>query len=363
MPSSTTCAIPAIAKAYSLNITVVPPGPLGFVTAYPTGQPLPLAATVNSPQGFIVGNAAIVPAALNGSIDIFASNATNIVLDINGYYAVANDELANTAIGNLALQRNTTGADNIALGVGALRNNISGTFNTATGSFTLGNNSDGSANTANGHQALGNINGSGNVAVGFQAGLNVTSGSNNIHIGTNVRGDPSDDAIIRLGVVGTQKSFFVAGVRGVTTGKNDAIPVVIDSAGQLGTVSSSRRFKEEIQEMGDASRDLMRLRPVTFRYRNPFEDGSKPIQYGLIAEEVAEVYPELVARSADGQIETVKYQVLDSMLLNELQNQSRQLQHQAETIQRLETRLKALEALSSSGTGVPTASPSAGQYH
>jgi chromosome segregation ATPase len=80
--------------------------------------------------------------------------------------------------------------------------------------------------------------------------------------------------------------------------------------------------------MGEASRGLMRLRPVTFRYKNPFADGSKPIQYGLIAEEVAEVYPDLVARSADGQIETVKYQVLDSMLLNEVQHQQTEISSQ-----------------------------------
>jgi hypothetical protein len=114
--------------------------------------------------------------------------------------------------------------------------------------------------------------------------------------------------------------------------------VVIDSNGQLGTTSSSRRFKEDIEDMGAASRDLMRLRPVTYRYKQPFADGSKPIQYGLIAEEVAEVYPDLVAHSADGKIETVKYQVLDSMLLNELQRQ------QAE-ICRLEERLATLEAV------------------
>jgi hypothetical protein len=117
----------------------------------------------------------------------------------------------------------------------------------------------------------------------------------------------------------------VAGVRGVTTGNHDGVPVVIDSAGQLGTVNSSRRFKEDIQDMGEASRRLLSLRPVTFRYQKPFADGSKPLQYGLIAEEVAEVYPDLVAHSADGQIETVKYQVLDSMLLNEVQRQDSEL--------------------------------------
>jgi hypothetical protein len=179
------------------------------------------------------------------------------------------------------------------------------------------------------------------------------------------------------GVPYFQSSFFAAGIRGATTGNNDAIPVMIDSAGQLGTVSSSRRFKEDIQDMSDASDGLMSLRPVTFRYKRPFDDGAKPIQYGLIAEEVAEVYPDMVARSADGQIETVKYQLLDPMLLNEVQKQHQHAQQQDETIRRqqelvsqqqeqvlrqqqeigtLEARLAALEARLSAKSSA-TASP------
>jgi hypothetical protein len=166
--------------------------------------------------------------------------------------------------------------------------------------------------------------GTNNIALGNLAANVVSNGnSNNIHIGS--QGLAGDVNTIRIGTPGTQSSFFVAGVRGITTFNNNAIPVMIDSNGQLGTISSSRRFKEDIQDMGDASRDLMRLRPVTFRYKQPFADGSKPIQYGLIAEEVAEVYPDLVAYSADGQIETVKYQVLDSMLLNEFQHQQAEI--------------------------------------
>ena len=131
----------------------------------------------------------------------------------------------------------------------------------------------------------------------------------------------------------------------MTTANNDAVPVLIDSAGQLGTASSSRRYKEDIQDMGDASRGLMRLRPVTFRYQKPFADGSKPIQYGLIAEEVAKVYPDLVARSADGQIETVKYQVLDSMLLNEVQRQQAEIDAQKNQIRGLQQQIDELKSL------------------
>ena len=151
-------------------------------------------------------------------------------------------------------------------------------------------------------------------------------------------------------------SFFLAGVRGVTHSNNDAVNVVIDANGQLGTVSSSRRFKEDIQDMGEASsRPLAACAPSPVRYQQPYADGSKPIDYGLIAEEVAEVYPDLVARSADGQIETVKYQLLDSMLLNELQKEHQQVQQQFEEIRLLRIRLAALEQLLSSK--VPPATP------
>jgi len=367
MEASATCTIPAVAQAYSLNITVVPPGPLGFLTAYPTGQTLPLAATVNSPEGFIVGNAAIVPAGASGSIDLFASNATDVVVDINGYYAAIYGTPANNfALGPGALAANTTGTYNTAYGSQALQDNTKGSYNTATGSAALpvnttGDNNTafgalamqfnttGSSNTAIGYGALDlNTDGTGNIAVGYNALDNNTTGSNNIAIGSSAGGNvgagnssnihigspgsSGDNGAIRIGNPGDQTSFFSAGVRGVTTASNDAVPVVIDSHGQLGTVNSSQRFKEDIHDMGDASRGLLQLRPVVFRYKEPFSDGSKPIQFGLIAEEVAQVYPDLVVHSTDGQVETVKYQVLDSMLLNEMQRQHKQIAAQAEQI-------------------------------
>jgi len=184
----------------------------------------------------------------------------------------------------------------------------------------------GSRNTAIGDSALGaNSSGNNNIAIGYGAASSVSGGnSNNIHIGSV--GSSGDSGTIRIGTSGIQTSFFLAGVSGVTTGDNDAIPLLIDSNGQLGTISSSRRFKEDIQDMGGASEGLLFLHPVTFRYQKPFANGSKPTQYGLIAEEVAEVYPDLVVHSPDGQIETVKYQVLDPMLLNEVQRQQTEIQ-------------------------------------
>jgi hypothetical protein len=407
------CNIPYNAGAYSLNITAVPPGSLGYLSVWPAGQPFPTVSTLNAPNGGPIANEAIVPAGTGGAIQMLASGPTDVIIDINGYYAPPSDMAGNTAVGtgalanntiefiargsgntangSGALESNTTGSNNTsngyfalahntignsntasgagalasntsgngntasgdnalvfntsgngntASGEGALQSNTSGNSNTASGAVALQSNTSGNNNTASGNGALEfNTTGSNNIAIGYLAGRYVSSGnSNNIHIGN--QGSSADSGTIRIGTPclqppfcdGTQTSFFVAGVRGVTTANNDAIPVVIDSAGQLGTVSSSRRFKEDIQDMGDISRGLMRLRPVSFRYRKPFADDSKPIQYGLIAEEVAEVYPDLVAHSADGQIETVKYQVLDAMLLNEVQRQQKQIYDQQKEI-------------------------------
>ena len=122
----------------------------------------------------------------------------------------------------------------------------------------------------------------------------------------------------------------------MTTGIDDAVPVLVDSAGQLGTVSSSRRYKQDIEDMAGASESLLSLRPVTFRYKKTFKDGDKPIQYGLIAEEVAEVFPDLVVYTEDGEPETVKYHLLATLLLNELQKQGEELQVLSARLERLE---------------------------
>jgi len=130
----------------------------------------------------------------------------------------------------------------------------------------------------------------------------------------------------------------------VTTGVVDAVAVLVDSAGQLGTMSSSARFKEDIHDMGEASRRLMQLRPVVFRYKQASSDGSKPLQYGLIAEEVAETFPELAAYGADGQVETVQYHLLPAILLNELQRQQGQIDSQQAENETLRAELDALRS-------------------
>jgi hypothetical protein len=109
--------------------------------------------------------------------------------------------------------------------------------------------------------------------------------------------------------------------------------VFIDSEGQLGTVSSSMRYKEDIQPIASASERLLKLRPVQFRYKKADASGEKPIQYGLIAEEVAKVYPELVVRDATtGRIDGVRYDELAPMLLNEVQQQQSKMTAQAENM-------------------------------
>jgi hypothetical protein len=565
VPSSS-CSVPANAGAYSLNITVVPPGALSFITVWPAGQPYPGVSTINDPvSGGVIANAAIVVAGTAGAIQVVAGNPTDLIIDINGYYASPTDGSGNTGIGAGALNNNSTGFDNTATGQAALASNTTGDANTATGYLALGSNTTGTGNTANGSQALlsnttggantgsgsgalfanttgasntadgagalihnttgsnntasgattlasnttgsnntavgsgalqnatagdntalgqntlnadttgndntavgqnalsanttggqntasgvnalaanttgslntavgapalsnnttgtrntaigtgalsanttggsntasgqaalfasttgvnntatgvnamfsnttgngntatgyssmqnntggfqntavgigalsGNTTGNGNIAVGQGGGGNLTTGSNNIDIGNS--GVAGEGGVIRIGTAGTQNSFFVAGVSGVATGLASPVAVMIDTNGQLGTMSSSQRFKEDIQDMGDSSSGLMRLRPVTFRYKQPYQDGSKPIDYGLIAEEVADVYPDLVAYSPSGEVQTVQYQKVNAMLLNEVQKQHQQIDALNAHLAELQMQLEAIVASS-----------------
>ena len=219
----------------------------------------------------------------------------------------------NTANGVDALQSNTNGSHNTANGFHALFVNTGGGQNTANGVNALQSNTGGSANTAVGFQSLrNNPTGNLNIALGFNAGSNLTSGDNNIYIGS--LGVATESDTIRIGASGVQTSAFIRGIRGVTTGNSDAVPVLIDSAGQLGTTSSSRRFKKEIKPMDSASEAILALKPVTFHYKS---DKTGTPQFGLIAEEVAEVNPNPVVRDENGEIYTVRYDAVNAMLLNE----------------------------------------------
>jgi hypothetical protein len=263
----------------------------------------------------------------------------------------------NAAFGYLTLEFNTTGGWNAATGTQALWSNSSGDGNTATGTDALYSNTTGGWNTAIGDEALlHTTTGNYNIGIGLTGGDQITTGSYNIEFGTE--GTSTDSGVIRIGG-GNQTSFYAAGV--YSDGISSGIPVFINSDGQLGTVNSSIRFKEDIHDMAAASDGLMRLRPVTYRYKQAYTDGSKPIDYGLIAEEVAQVYPDLVVKDKDGQIRTVQYQKLTPILLNEVQKQHRTLEKQQAKIQQLEKQLAALPLLEQRLAALETAQSSSGK--
>ena len=247
----------------------------------------------------------------------------------------------NTAVGAGALPSNTTGNSNSAFGTNALDFNTTGDANTAIGYQALFGNSTGANNTAVGSNALGSATGSGNIGIGRLAGSSIGSGSNNIDIGNSAPSNESNT--IRIGTTGTHTAAFLAGVNGATS--SSGVAVYVNSSGQLGTVTSSLRFKEDVEDMGEATGDLMKLRPVTFHYKAPYDDGSRLLQYGLIAEEVAKVYPALVQYDEKGKPFTVRYQALNTMLLNELQKQHAQVEEQKAQLAAQEARIQRLEAL------------------
>jgi len=184
------------------------------------------------------------------------------------------------------------------------------------------------------------------VFLGSFAGSNNLTGSNDIYIGNAGPSSQAESNTIRIGTQGTgtgqQNTTYIAGIYGSTVG-GSGIAVYVDSKGQLGTTVSSRRFKEQIRDMGDTSSALMKLRPVTFLYKPEYDKGQRTLQYGLIAEEVAEVYPDLVAHDSDGQPYTVKYQYLTTMLLNEVQKQYHRAVAEAEVIKSQDQKIAELE--------------------
>src|SRR6478736_9196452 len=261
---------------------------------------------------------------------VLFSNTSGSANSAFGSGALASNTVGfnNTANGMAALSHNTTGRDNTANGVQALNSNTTGGGNTANGDIALFNNTTGGDNTADGTGALqNNTTGGANTALGAGAGLGVFTASHVIAIGTN-GADVSD-------------SCFIGNIRGVRTANADAISVVIDSAGQLGTLSSSRRFKKEIKPMDKTSEAIFALRPVAFHYKN---DKTSMPQFGLIAEEVAEVNPDLVVRDDQGEIYTVRYEAVNAMLLNEFLKQHRNAQEQEASIVQLKSTVAKQEA-------------------
>jgi trimeric autotransporter adhesin len=288
----------------------------------------------------------------------------------------------NTAVGFTALFSNATALNNTAIGAGALFSNTSGESNTATGKGALSNDGTGSGNTANGANALsggrnGNVTadwsnntavganaliggpiavlnnntavgagtlplgldgGQNNIAIGYQAGMNLQLGDNNIDIGNpGVAGDAN---AVRIGTQGTQMETFIAGISGTAV---SGVAVVVSAGGQLGVASSSQRFKADIKPMDKASEAILALKPVTFRYKHELDPAGIP-QFGLVAEQVEKVNPDLVARDAEGKIFTVRYEAVNAMLLNEFLKEHRRVEQQNQKIQEQEATMAQLKS-------------------
>jgi len=266
-----------------------------------------------------------------------ATGVNSLFYNTTGYYNTATGVLAlvqnttgyyNTATGGLSLFYSTTARYNTATGYQTLYSNRSGSNNTADGLNALYSNTSGSNNTATGFDALfNNTTGNGNIALGAFAGVNLTTGSNNIDIGS-------------AGVAGESNTTRIRNIySSVASGR----AVYVNSDDKIGTLSSSRRYKEQIKPMDKASEAILGLKPVTFRYKKEI-DPMHCLGFGLIAEEVAQVNDDLVTCDADGKPETVRYEAVNAMLLNEFLKEHATVQEQGATIARLEKQIEALTA-------------------
>src|SRR5881227_3032598 len=253
----------------------------------------------------------------------------------------------NTATGVNALVHNTTGFQNAATGVQSLFSNTTGFHNTAAGFQALFSNTTGNHNTADGDNALvhtttgilntaigahaldQNVTGSSNVALGFQAGLTIT-GSGNVCIGENILGLTGESNVTRIRNIGS-------------TAQANGVFVTVGAGGKLGFQVSSRRYKDDIKPMDKASEALFALKPVSFRYKQEIDPARSP-DFGLIAEDVAIVNPDLVARDEDGKIVTVRYQAVYAMLLNEFLKAHSKVQEQEAVIAQVKSNAAKQEA-------------------
>src|SRR5438552_10503746 len=234
------------------------------------------------------------------------------------------------ANGANALFSNTVGIQNTASGFQALLTNTTCSHNTANGFSALTMNTTGSGNTADGQGALNHLTtGSSNIALGATAGTNLTTGSNNIDI--DAPGVAGESGVIRIGKPSTATKTFIAGISGKTVASG--VGVIVNGSGQLGTILSSARFKEAIKPMDKASEAILSLQPVTFRYKHELDADGIP-QFGLIAEQVEKVNPDLVVRDADGKVNTVRYEAVNAMLLNEFLKEHRRVEELKTTVDR-----------------------------
>jgi hypothetical protein len=263
------------------------------------------------------------------------SNTTGERNTATGRAALVNNTTGNnnTADGHDALFSNTTAIRNTASGSFSLFFNTAGNNNSAIGYFSLYNNTTGNGNTASGFAALmNNTTGVGNIALGNFAGSNLTTGNNNIDVGS--LGVAAEANTIRIGTQATQTNAYLAGI--YQTNITKGLVVEVDSDGHLGTVGSSERFKDAIKPMDKASEAILALKPVTFHYKKELDPDGIP-QFGLVAEEVEKVNPDLVVRDAHGKPYTVRYEAVNAMLLNEFLKGHRRLLRQEATITQLKS--------------------------
>ena len=245
----------------------------------------------------------------------------------------------NTADGAFALLSNATGFRNAATGRFALFNNTTGSFNTAHGVDALYSNTSGDGNTANGLSALAfNTTGAFNIELGTSAGQDLTTGDRNIDIGN--LGVAAEGHTIRIGTTGDQSATYIAGIAGQTVGAGGST-CYVDNDGKLGVFLSAHRFKTDIADMATASEAILALRPVTFHYKPELDKTGIP-QFGLVAEEVEAINPDLVTRDKEGKVTTVRYEAVNAMLLNEFLKEHCKNQQQEATIARLEKQIEML---------------------
>jgi hypothetical protein len=295
-----------------------------------------------------IQNAAFGFAALQNNTDGNFNTAVGLVAlsgnqtgDTNtavGWAALANSTgNSNTAAGGGALTSNKGGGGNTGIGVAALSGNVSGSFNAATGMQSLYKNVTGFFNTACGYQSLFNMTGGvGNIALGSSAGVKLVTGNSNIYIAN--QGVAQEDKTIRIGAAQTQT--FVAGISGVAvTGP----AVHVTGSGQLGIIPSSERFKVAIKSMDKSSEVILNLKPVSFHYKEDLDPDKVP-QFGLVAEEVEKVNPDLVVHDDSGKPFTVRYEAVNAMLLNEFLKEHRKNAEQQATIERQQKQIDALTA-------------------
>jgi len=318
-----------------------------FNTAVGAGALLANTGDENSATGAgaLLSNAGGIKNTANGTFALLF-NATGGSNTAIGHSALLDNTIGsgNTAIGFNALYHNVGGIGNVASGGNALYINSDGNFNTATGLSALYNNDTGHHNTASGYSALAaNIDGNSDTAIGDSALYNMAHGSFNVAVGQNAGfgltvGD--GNVYIGAGMNGTAAEANHTYIRNIkdtnVSGLNaDSVTVNLNT-GLLGHLTSSRRYKEQIKPMNTASEALYQLNPVTYRYKKEI-DSTQSLVFGLIAEEVAEVNPRLVARNAEGQPESIHYEMVNAMLLNEFLKEHTRVEEQQATIAELKS--------------------------